>query len=124
MPGCPGCAGEGDAQASVDCLTVPAEVLDAIAEGAPPGSGFVVQRAAAVVGTGIEVHFVAMRFDANGETGVTGVWATTSIGAMDTSSVVSVDGFAKQFTGWPDAEQGFQITSAHPAAKEAAGCLA
>lgn len=64
-----------------------------------------------------------MRFDANGETVMTGVWATTSITANEASSAISVDGFAKQFTVLPDAEQAFDIFSAHPWAKEATNCL-
>lgn len=118
-----GCGGQADATAAVDCLTVPHEVVKAIGDGAPEGSGFVAQRAAAVLGTGNEIYFVAMRFDANGETDMTGVWATTSIGVGEASSVISVDGFAKQFTNWPDAEVAFEVSPAHPSAEEAAGCL-
>jgi hypothetical protein len=118
-----GCGGEGEATTSADCLTVPQEVSTAISDGAPAGSGFVAQQAAAVLGNGGEVYFVAMRFEANGETDMTGVWATTSITVNEASGVISVDGFAKQFTVWPDAEQAFDISPAHPLANEATDCL-
>jgi hypothetical protein len=118
-----GCGGESEATASGDCLTVPQEVIGAIAAGAPEGSGFVARQGMAVLGTGGEVYFVAMRFDAAGETDMTGVWATTSITANETSSVISVDGFAKQFTVWPDAEAAFDISPAHASAGEAEDCL-
>ncbi len=97
--------------------------MTAIAEGAPDGSSFVAHQAAAVLGTGSEVYFVAMQFEALGETDMTGVWSTTSITANETATVISVDGFAKQFTGWPDAEQAFNISPSHPSASEATDCL-
>lgn len=118
-----GCGGEAEATASIDCLTVPHEVSTAIADGAPDGSGFVSQQAAAVLGDGGGVYVVAMRFDANGQTDMTGVWATTSVAANEASTVISVDGSAEQFTAWPGAEQTFDISPAHPSANEAAGCL-
>ncbi|MCZ2848657.1 hypothetical protein [Modestobacter sp. VKM Ac-2978] len=118
-----GCGGEAEATAAVDCLTVPQEVSTAIADGSLEGSGFVVQQASAVLGSGGEIYFVAMRFDANGESDMTGVWATTSIAANEASTVISVDGFAKQFTVWPDAEQAFDISPTHPSAQEASDCL-
>jgi hypothetical protein len=92
--------------------------MSAIAEGAPEGSGFVAHEAAAVLGPGEEVYFVAMRFDALGQSDMAGVWSTTSIEATGAgvSVVTSVDGFAKQFTHWPDAEQAFDISPAHPPA--------
>jgi hypothetical protein len=119
-----GCGGEAEATAAADCLTVPAEVMTAIADGAPEGSGFVAQQATAVLGAGNEVYFVAMRFEAAGEKDMTGVWSTTSITANEAATVISVDGFAKQFTVWPDAEQAFDISPAHPSALAAEDCLA
>ena len=89
--------------------------MTAIGDGAPHGSGFVAQQAAAVLGTGNEVYFVAMRFEAAGQKDMTGVWSTTSITANEVATVISVDDFAKQFTAWPDAEQAFDISPAHPA---------
>jgi len=97
--------------------------MTSIAEGAPADSGFVAKEAAAVLGTGDEVYFVAMRFDALGQTDMVGVWTRTSIAADESSGVISVDGFAKRFTHWPDAEQAFGISPAHPPALAAEACL-
>ena len=118
-----GCGGDAEATPSADCLTVPPEVMTAIADGAPEGSGFVAREASAVLGTGGEVYFVAMRFEAAGQTDLVGVWSTTSITANQAATVISVDGFAKQFTHWPDAEQAFDISPAHPSAKAVEDCL-
>jgi hypothetical protein len=38
-------------------------------------------------------------------------------------TVVGVDGFAKQFTHWPDAEAAFDISPAHPSASAASECF-
>jgi len=118
-----GCGGGAEATDSADCLSVPTEVMGMIAEGALEGSGFVAKEAAAVLGTGDEVYFVAMRFDSGGQSDMVGVWSTTFIAADESSGVISVDGFAKQFTHWPDAEQAFDISPAHPPALAAKDCL-
>ena len=118
-----GCGGSAEAAATTDCLAVPPEVITAIAGGAPEGSGFIAHEAAAVVGDAGEVYFVAMRFDALGETDMVGVWTTTSITANAANSVLGVDGFATQFTGWPDAEQVLGMSRVHPPAMEAKDCL-
>ena len=85
-----GCGGDADATASADCLPVPPEVPTAIADGAPEGSRFVAQQASAVLGTGGEVYFVAMRFEALGQKDMAGVWSTTSIVANEAASVMTM----------------------------------
>jgi hypothetical protein len=37
--------------------------------------------------------------------------------------VIAIDGFAKQFTHWSDAQQAFGISAAHPKALATEGCL-
>jgi hypothetical protein len=64
-----------------------------------------------------------MRFATSSQTDMVGVRSTISISADEAASVISVDGFAKQFTVWPDAEQAFDISPAHPPVKQATGCL-
>ncbi|WP_222267424.1 hypothetical protein [Modestobacter marinus] len=94
-----------------------------IADGAQDGSGFVAREAAAVRSSDFtEVYFVAMRFSATGGGDEVGVWATNSID--ETAVTMSVDGFAKQFTVWPDADEAAaDISAADPSVDAAKECL-
>ena len=118
-----GCGGVDQATASADCEAVPAEVMTAIADGAQDGTEFVAREAAAFQADGSEVYYVALRFAAAGGGDEVGVWATNSLAVNQAATVLSVDGFAKQFTVWPDAEAAFDISPAHPSVSAAKDCL-
>lgn len=90
-------------------LSVPAELLDAIASGEESGVGMKPIRGVAVKSEDFSnVYMVAMEFSATGIEKQVGVWATNSLGA-GSGIIMAVDGTAKAFTVWPDAGQ----TDAH-----------
>jgi hypothetical protein len=67
------------------------------------------------------VYFMAVKFKATGINDQTGVWARNGI---DTGIILAVDGFAKQFTVWPDAsETDAQISGADPNIDKEKACL-
>lgn len=70
-----------------------------------------------------EVYFIAMRFAADGGGDEVGVWASNSL-RPGGGVLMSVDGYAKQFTDWPDASKtDAAINSADPAVEAAKSCL-
>lgn len=84
------------------CLDVPADVLTRIATGAQDGTGFAPVRASAFQSPNHgEVYLVALEFAATGVDNSVGVWAAN--GLTEPGLTLSVDGFAKEFTVWPDA---------------------
>jgi len=115
--------GCGASTPSADCIAVPADVMQGIADGADTGREIVGQEAKAVKGSGEGVYFVAMRFETKGGSDEVGVWGTDAVTSDALTTVISIDGFAKQFTYWPDAQQAFDISAAHPKALAAEGCL-
>lgn len=101
-----------------------AAIGKAIATGAQDGTGLEYVDAAAVKSEDFdEVYFVAMRFSATGVDDQTGVWATNSL-KPGGGLIMSVDGFAKEFTVWPDGgETDAQLSTADDGAEEAVACL-
>ena len=88
------------------CETVSQALLDGIASGAEDGVGkLTLSNGAAVRSKDYsEVYLVAAKLTAPGVDGDIGVWATNSLTAGG-GLIMSVDGFAKQFTVWPDADK-------------------
>ena len=103
------------------CLDVPADLMTRIADGGKDGQAFTAKEGAAVRGTGGETYFVALRFGAAGVPDQVGVWGTTAL--EGSTGIISVDGLAKNFTVWPDAEKAFNVSPAHPSVDAAKGCL-
>lgn len=133
------CAGPGDepdepretaaplAAPADECEFVPAQTLAQIDEGAEPGTGMTLTgTASAVLSPDYErVYFVAAKFVVTGVAQEQiGVWATNSIDADVLGNVLAVDGFAQEFTTWPDADtSGAQIPSTDPSVDAAVACL-
>lgn len=59
----------------------------------------------------------------NGDT-ETGIWLVSGLDAASAAPVMSVDGFAKQFTHWPTQINGTELNGTEEKAKAAAACLA
>ena len=71
------------------------------------GSGMTVDKAGAVKSTEHQkAYYVAIRFHGPGVDDETGVWATND---LDSGSIFSVDGFAKEFSDFP-MHDGFSST--------------
>jgi len=126
-----GCAGGGKTDApahgtsttpAAECTQAPQALLDRIATGALDGTGMVPVTGQVYLSPDYgKVYFVAMRFTATGVEDQTGVWATNG---LDSGITMSVDGFAKEFTDWPDsATTDAAIASTDPAVAVAIGCL-
>jgi len=126
-----GCAGGGKTDAAApgtsttpaaECTQASQALLDRIATGALDGTGMVPVTGQVYLSPDYgKVYFVAMRFTATGIEDQTGVWATSG---LDSGITMSVDGFAKEFTDWPDsATTDAAITSTDPAVAVAIGCL-
>lgn len=124
LTACGGGSTVGDeGAAGVDCLDVRPAVGKAIAKGA---SGVKIQPGdvAAIRSPDFdEVYFIAMRFGADGGEDAVGVWASNSL-TPGGGLMMSVDGYAKQFTEWPDASKtDAAISGADPSIKDAKSCL-
>lgn len=96
----------------------------AVLSGAEAGTNVKFVRAAAVKSPDFEkVYFIAVEFSAPGVDKQTGVFASNALtdgGGM----LMAVDGIAKQFTVWPDADKTqAAISSADPAVDAAKACL-
>src|SRR5665647_85990 len=124
-----GCAGTAAGEAAstsaapgADCTQAPQALLDRIATGALDATGMVPVTDQVYLSPDYgKVYFVAMRFTATGIEDQTGVWATNG---LDSGITMSVDGFAKEFTDWPDsATTDAAIASTDPAVAVAIGCL-
>lgn len=107
------------------CLSVKRGVAQQIASARESGTGMKAGPAAAVKSPDFEnVYFVAMRFKAMDIEDQVGVWATNSLKPRGAATIMAVDGFAQQFTTWPDADKtGAAISSADPSADAANACL-
>lgn len=110
--------------ADVACESVSKAMLKGIASGAQDGTGLKPIRGAAYKSPDFEkVYFIAMEFSADGVDSQVGVWASNSL-KPGGGILMSVDGFAKQFTVWPDAENtDAQISPADPGVEAAKSCL-
>ena len=71
-------------------------------------------------------YWLAMKFTADGFNGdtETGIWLVSGLDAASAAPVMSVDGFAKQFTHWPTQINGTELNGTEEKAKAAAACLA
>ena len=80
----------------------------------------------AVKGDTEGTYWLAMKFTADGFNGdtETGIWLVSGLDAASAAPVMSVDGFAKQFTHWPTQINGTELNGTEEKAKAAAACLA
>lgn len=85
-----------------DCLDVPQDVLNVVASGSD-SSGLKPETGKAVKGDTEGTYWLAMKFTADGFNGdtETGIWLVSGLDAASAAPVMSVDGFAKQFTHCP-----------------------
>lgn len=106
------------------CVHVTAAMAKAIGTGQEPGVGMKPGAIAAVKSPDFEkVYFIAMEFGASGVDDQIGVWASNSI-KPGGGILMSVDGFAQQFTVWPDADStDAAISKADPSVAAAKTCL-
>jgi hypothetical protein len=98
---------------------------NAIATGAEQRTGGIkLTRAFAVKSTEhANAYYIAARFTAPGVDEQTGVWASNSL-TPGQGIILAVDGFAKEFTDWGDADKtDAGMTSADKGAKKAEDCL-
>ena len=111
---------------SLTCLDVPATLLAGIATGEEKDvGGLKLTDGKAVKAPGFsKVYFVAAHLRAPGLDGEdVGVWATNSLEAGG-GLLMAVDGFAKQFTTWPDADKtSAGIKSTEDGVDEAMDCV-
>lgn len=128
LSACGGSAGT-DAQsaapsssAPVKCLDVDADAQRAIADGAKSGTLTPVAAKAVRAPQRSNAYIVAMKFnDGNGE--MTGVWMTSGLSAADVGLLMSVDGYAHQFTNWPNTVNGETLNVQEPGVSDAKSCL-
>lgn len=108
-----------------DCLDVPQDVLNGVASGSD-SSGLKPETGKAVKGDTEGTYWLAMKFTADGFNGdtETGIWLVSGLDAASAAPVMSVDGFAKQFTHWPTQINGTELNGTEEKAKAAAACLA
>lgn len=114
-----------ESTATLDCNPVEQHVLDRIGSGAEEGTGLQMVRGSAYRSPNHEkVWFVAGEFSITGAGNQTGVWVTNSLEPSG-GITMAVDGFAQEFTVWPDADTtDAAISAADPGVTAAKDCLA
>lgn len=115
--------GSTSASKAADCLTVPDAVSAAIAGGGKP-SDLVVKSGAAVKSTERkDMYFVALKFTQGSDaTESIGLWAAANLDE-GANTFISVDGYAKQFTQWPDGSaSSYKLSMTEKDAKSALEC--
>lgn len=118
-----GCAGGGDAGDGRDCHDVDPEIMAAIAEGANDVAITPVAAAAVESDSFTDAYIVAMSFTAPGvDDSEVGVWAVASLEPPG-APFLAVDGFAHQFTDWPNEIRGEKLTASEDGVTEAKACL-
>ena len=118
-----GCSA-GKPAAPADCLDVPADVQQTIAEGANETTITPVAASAVKSPTEDGLYLVAMSFTLpDTEDPQTGVWATHGLDAASAGPIYAVDGFAHEFTVWPNTVNGHDLSVTEPGADEAKACL-
>lgn len=107
-----------------NCLKVSAAMAEAIGSGEESGVGMKPGVIAAVKSPDFaKVYFIAMKFGASGIDDQVGVWASNSV-KPGGGILMSVDGFAQQFTVWPNADgTDAAISKADPSVAAAKACL-
>lgn len=103
------------------CLEVSPELLSAIAEGQSGVPIEPVQGAAVKSEDFDNAYMIAMEFSAPGGNEI-GAWTSGSL-EPGGGLILSLDGFAKNFTVWPDAMESFEISQADHGVQEAEDCL-
>lgn len=120
-----GCSGgkAGDGRA---CETVPPELLTAIAEGTNDGPAMTPVAAGAVKSAERgEVYIVAMSFTVAGvEDAQVGTWGIGGSLTPGSGPLVAIDGFASEFTVWPNQMNGEEFSVTEDGVDEAKACLA
>lgn len=106
------------------CIEVSTALGQSLMSGAEAGTGAKFLKASAVKSPGSDsVYFIAVKFSATGVDNQVGVFASTALtngGGM----VLAIDGTAKQFTVWPDADKtDAAISGADPSVAVAKACL-
>ncbi len=112
-------------QATDRCLAVKPKLLEVIASAPEPGVGKLTFRGGAAVRSKdfTEAYMIAARFSAPGVDDETAVWSSNSL-EPGKGLMLSVDGFAKQFTVWPDADKTkAEIDQSTDGVEEARACL-
>ena len=107
------------------CASVPDALANDILGGNEPDTGALrlVQAAAWRSPDFTKVWFVAIKFKIQGGDELTGVWATNSLEAGG-GLILAVDGFAKEFTVWPDADKtAARISGGDPGIDASESCL-
>lgn len=120
-------AGGSSGSSSRRCIGVERAVLDGIAEGVEDDvvGDMVMLEGFAVRSSEFEkVFMVAARFSVPGVDDAVGVWATNGVTLADAGIMLSVDGIAKEFTVWPDADDtDAEITLSTDGVAAAKACL-
>lgn len=107
------------------CMPVSPELLAAIASGVEEGVGELTLTEGAAVKSDdySEVYLVAGKLKAPGVDGDIGVWATNSL-TPGQGLTLAVDGFAQEFTVWPDGgKSSAEVTQSADGYDEARECL-
>ena len=86
------------------------DVLNVVASGSD-SSGLKPETGKAVKGDTEGTYWLAMKFTADGFNGdtETGIWLVSGLDAASAAPVMSVDGFAKQFTHWSTQINGTEL---------------
>ncbi|MCI1831794.1 MAG: hypothetical protein LKI77_02450 [Bifidobacterium sp.] len=117
-----GAASTASSSATAKCLDVDADAQKTITDGAKSGTLTPVAAKAVKAPARSNAYIVAMKFnDGNGE--MTGVWMTSGLTAADVSPLMSVDGYAHQFTNWPNTINGETLNAEEPGVSDAKSCL-
>lgn len=121
------CSGGGSTSAKSTpgpCVAVSQAMLDGIASGAEKSVGTVkLSRGEAVKSPDFDkVYFIAAHLSAPGVKDEVAVWSSNSL-APGGGLILAVDGYAQQFTVWPDADKSSaKISKADPSVGRAKNC--
>lgn len=109
---------------TVACLAHATDLGSRIAEGANDLPITPIATAVVEAPGFADAYLVAMEFTFEGaERSEVGVWAMNEIdGSM--SMILSVDGFAQNFTVWPNTANGEELSAAEPGVEDVKSCLA
>lgn len=112
------------APAKSSCLKVDAGLAKAIIAGEENPAGLEAVKWAGVKSPDFsKVYFIAIEFSATGVDNQTGVWASNSL-KQGGGIIMSVDGTAKAFTVWPDADEtDAEIPGDDPSVDAAKACI-
>jgi hypothetical protein len=124
LPALSACGGSGEPEApAAECLTPAPEVAEAIAEGANATAITPTGSAAVRAPDRADAYLVAMTFTVAGvDEDQTGVWMVASIEG-NPAPIAAVDGFAQEFTDWPDTINGEELAVTEAGADDAKACL-